>query len=188
MPIRPNFTDYQYKITHQFNNKTTLTAIGLGAVDRFSFAETKNSTPESEFFRRSLPFITQWNYTVGFSLNRRIKNGFYTIALSRNMFDNQLDQFEDAQYDNEAFRNLGLNSQEIENKLRFDYNKFVKGWKFSAGGVGQYVKYNTQLYNRVSNAVLDADGNVIAPEVVINFGSEIEFLNMAYLLNYHGIF
>ena len=175
LPIRPNFTDYQYKITHQFNNKTTLTAIGLGAVDRFSFAETKNSTPESEFFRRSLPFITQWNYTVGFSLNRRIKNGFYTIALSRNMFDNQLDQFEDAQYDNEAFRNLGLNSQEIENKLRFDYNKFVKGWKFSAGGVGQYVKYNTQLYNRVSNAVLDTEGNVIAPEVVINFGSEIEF-------------
>lgn len=175
LPIRPNFTDYQYKVTHRFDDKTTLTAIGLGAVDRFSFAETKNATPESEFFRRSLPFITQWNYTVGLSLKRRIENGFYTIAVSRNMFDNQLDQYEDAQYENEAFRNLGLNSQEIENKFRFDYNKYLNGWKFSAGIMGQYVKYNTNIFNRLSSAVKDIDGNVIVPEVVINFGSEIDF-------------
>ncbi|MDG1913502.1 MAG: TonB-dependent receptor [Crocinitomix sp.] len=175
LPIRPNFTDYQYKLTHRFDDKTTLTAIGLGAVDRFSFAETKNATPESEFFRRSLPFITQWNYTVGLSLKRRIENGFYTIAVSRNMFDNQLDQYEDAQYENEAFRNLGLNSQEIENKFRFDYNKYLNGWKFSAGIMGQYVKYNTNIFNRLSSAVKDIDGNVIVPEVVINFGSEIDF-------------
>jgi hypothetical protein len=34
------------------------------------------------------------------------------------MFNNQLDRFKDAQYNNEAFRNYGLTSQEIENKLR----------------------------------------------------------------------
>lgn len=175
LPIRPNFTDYQYKVTHRFDDKTTLTAIGLGAVDRFSFAETKDASPESEFFRRSLPLITQWNYTVGLSLKRRIENGFYTIAVSRNMFDNQLDQFEDAQYDNEAFRNLGLNSQEIETKFRFDYNKYVKGWKFSAGLMGQFVKYNTTIFNRISSAITDLEGNVIVPEVVVNFGSEIDF-------------
>jgi hypothetical protein len=175
LPIRPNFTDYQYKVTHRFDEKTTLTAIGLGAVDRFNFAETKDATPESEFFRRSLPFITQWNYTVGLSLKRRIENGFYTIAVSRNMFDNQLDQYEDAQYENEAFRNLGLNSQEIENKFRFDYNKYLNGWKFSAGIMGQYVKYNTDIFNRLSSAVTDLEGNVVVPEVVINFGSEIDF-------------
>lgn len=175
LPIRPNFTDYQYKVTHKFDSKTTFTAIGLGAVDRFNFAATKNSTPENEFYIRSLPFITQWNYTVGFSLNKRIENGYYNIALSRNMFDNQLDQFEDAQYDNEAFRNLGLNSQEIENKFRFDYNKFVNGWKFSFGTMAQYVKYNTSIYNRLSNEVLDGDGNVIVPEVVLDFNSAIEF-------------
>ncbi|NOQ70768.1 MAG: TonB-dependent receptor plug domain-containing protein [Crocinitomix sp.] len=175
LPIRPNFTDYQYKVTHRFDDKTTLTAIGLGAVDRFSFAETKNATPESEFFRRSLPFITQWNYTVGVAVKRRIENGYFNIAVSRNMFDNQLDQYEDAQYDNEAFRNLGLNSQEVENKFRFDYNKYVNGWKFSAGLMGQYVKYNTSIFNRLSSAVTDGEGNVVVPEVVVNFGSEIDF-------------
>ncbi len=175
LPIRPNFTDYQYKVTHKIDSKTTLTAIGLGAVDRFSFAATKNSTPENEFYVRSLPFITQWNYTVGVALNRRIENGYYNLAVSRNMFDNKLDQFEDAQYDNEAYRNLGLNSQEIENKVRFDYNKYVNGWKFSFGAMGQYVKYNTQIFNRVSNAVLAPDGTIIVPEVVINFDSAIEF-------------
>lgn len=175
LPIRPNFTDYQYKITHKLDAKTTITAIGLGAVDRFNFAATKNSSPENEYYIRSLPFITQWNYTVGFSLNRRIENGYYTIAVSRNMFDNQLDQFEDAQNGIESFRNLGLNSQEIENKFRFDYNKYVKGWKFSFGVMGQYVKYNTNIFNRISNEVKDDEGNIIVPSVVLDFQSAIEF-------------
>ena len=73
LPIRPNFTDAQYKITTQLNEKTTLTALGVGAIDEFSFAKTKNSSLENEYFRRSLPFINQWNYTTGFTLKRLIK-------------------------------------------------------------------------------------------------------------------
>ena len=32
LPIRPNFYDFQYKVTHKFNNKFSLSAIGLGAI------------------------------------------------------------------------------------------------------------------------------------------------------------
>jgi hypothetical protein len=65
LPIRPNFYDFQYKVTHRFNDKTSFSAIGLGAIDRFKFASTKNSTPENIFITRSLPYINQWNYTTG---------------------------------------------------------------------------------------------------------------------------
>ena len=30
LPIRPNYWDFQYKITHRINKKTTLTLLGIG--------------------------------------------------------------------------------------------------------------------------------------------------------------
>lgn len=175
LPIRPNFSDFQYKVTRKIDNKTTFTALGVGAIDRFRFAETKDESPENTYLRGSLPFINQWNYTTGFAFKRLIKDGYYNITASRNMFDNQLDQFEGAQNDKEEFRNLGLNSQEIENKFRFDINKFQNGFKYSYGVMGQYVKYNTSIYNKLSSAVTDSAGNVLVPAVEINFGSAIDF-------------
>lgn len=175
LPIRPNFYDFQYKVTHKINDKTTLTALGVGAIDNFSFGKTKNASPENEYFRRSLPIITQWNYTIGFTLKRLINNGFINVAISRNMYNNQLDRFEDAQYNDESRRNFKLRSQEIENKLRFDVNNYINGWKISYGAVAQYVKYNTNLFNKLSSAVYDSAGIVIFPGLSINFKSAIEF-------------
>ncbi|MFY9310158.1 MAG: TonB-dependent receptor [Bacteroidia bacterium] len=175
LPIRPNFYDFQYKVTHKLNDKTTLTALGIGAIDNFSFGETKESSPENEYLRRSLPIINQWNYTTGFTLKRLIDKGFINVALSRNMFNNKIDRYEDAQYYDESKRNFRLLSQEIENKLRVDVNKFLNGWKISYGVVGQYVKYNTNLFNKISSPVADSAGNELFPAVTVNFSSAIEF-------------
>lgn len=180
LPIRPNFSDFQFKLTNNINNKSSITFLGLGAIDNFKFASTKNSTPENEYLVRSLPFIKQWNYTIGGTYKYRIKNGFLNLSLSRNMFDNQLDQFEDARNGDENYRNLLLKSQEIENKLRFDVNHFVSGWKISYGLMGQYVKYNTNLYNRISKAIYDQNGTLVAPEVAITFNSDINFYKFGF--------
>ena len=174
LPIRPNFYDFQYKVTHKFNDKTTLTAIGLGAIDRFSFATTKNSTPENVFIVRSLPYIRQWNYTTGFNLRRKFEGGFMNFTASRNMFDNSLDKYEQGD-EIESQRTFKLQSQEIENKLKYDINKYVNGWKLSAGAMFQYVKYNTDLFNKVSNDITDNTGNIIVPGIKINIRSAIEF-------------
>ncbi len=175
LPIRPNFTDYQFKTTFRPDNKTTINILGLGAFDRFNFAATKEDNDETEYLRRSLPFITQWNYTTGLSINKRIDGGFLNVALSRNMFDNRLDQFQDARNGEEEFRNFLLNSQEIENKFRFDFNKYTKGWKYSFGVAAQYVKYNYELYNKLSDAVYGSDGSLISPEIAINSQTSIDF-------------
>ncbi len=174
LPIRPNFEDFQYKVTHKFNSKTKLTAIGLGAIDRFNFAPTKNSTPENTYVLRSTPYINQWNYTVGFNLNHKIENGYMNFTLSRNVFDNSLDKFEDENQD-ESKRNLRVKSQEWENKFRFDINKFVNGWRLSAGAMAQFVGYKADLFNKLAGEVMDDQGNVVTPERVINFNSNIDF-------------
>ncbi len=174
LPIRPDFNDYQYKVTHKFNDKTTLTAIGLAAVDRFSFAPTKESTLENTYVLRSTPYINQWNYTVGFNLNRKIDDGFMNFTLSRNVFNNTLDKFEDEEKI-EAKRSLLVASQEVENKFRFDINKFINGWKLSAGVMTQLVGYDANLYNKVSNEVKDSQGNVISAERIIRFNNDFSF-------------
>jgi len=175
LPIRPNYWDFQYKVTHKINDKTTLTAIGIGAIDEFSFAAPKNSSPEKEYIIRSLPTINQWNYTVGFTLKRLIKNGYYTVTASRNMFNNQLDKFEDADFGNESKRTFKSASQEIENKLRLDVNKVNNGWKWNYGVSGQYVKYNNDLFNIIRKDIYDSAGNIVQPRVAITYNSAIDF-------------
>lgn len=174
LPIRPDFYDFQYKVNHKFNDKTTLTAIGLGAIDNFSFAPTKNATPENTYVLRSTPYINQWTYTMGFNLNTRIENGFMNFTLSRNMFHTTLDKFED-EHKIEQNRTLFVDSDEVENKFRFDYNKFLNGWRISSGIEVQYVGYSGDVFNKIRNEIKDEDDSIISPKQTIAFNSKINF-------------
>lgn len=176
LPIRPNYWDFQYKVTHKFNNKTSLTAIGLGAIDEFTFAVPEESDATKEYIIRSYPTINQWNYTVGFTLKHLFENGYYNLTVSRNMFNNKLDQFADADFGNENKRTFRSNSNEIENKLRLDVNKIVNNWKFSYGASFQYVKYNNDLFAKVANEVLDFNEAVVSPAVFTGFNTAIDFI------------
>lgn len=175
LPIRPNYWDFQYKVTHRINDKTTLTAIGIGAIDEFSFAVPKNTDLQKQYIIRSLPTINQWNYTVGFTLKSLINNGYINLTASRNMFNNRLDQFEEADFGNEARRTFKSRSQEIENKLRLEVNKIAGKWKLNYGGVFQYVKYNNDLYNLARREIRDTAGNLLQPALTINYNAGIDF-------------
>jgi hypothetical protein len=176
LPIRPNYWDFQYKTTTQLGKKTTLTTLGVGAIDQFSFAVPKESSPEKEYLLRSVPSIQQWNYTIGAGIKHSIENGFWNLTLSRNMFDNAQDRFEDGDEGNEDKRALKVRSQEIENKMRFEINKYQGTWKYSYGVMGQYVKYNNSTFAKVQNEIVDGSGNVLAPALTVNFASDIDFL------------
>jgi hypothetical protein len=175
LPIRPNYWDFQYKINTQLNKKTTLTAIGLGAIDEFSFAVPKTSDPTKEYIIRSNPNINQWNYTVGFTLKHTLENGYYNLSLSRNMFENRLDRFEDNDIENESRRTLKSVSQEIENKLRWEVNQFYGNWKVIYGLSAQYVKYNNDFFARISPTVYGNGGNVLIPQINLSFYNAIDF-------------
>ncbi len=178
LPIRPNYWDFQYKITHQVNKKTTLTFIGIGAIDEFSFAAPNESTSEKLYILNSNPNINQWNYTVGASLKRTVKNGFWNLALSRNAFNNEITRFEDNLNPTASKQSLDLNSNETENKLRFDVNKTVKGWKLSYGAAAQYVQFSNNGFARIRAEIKDTNNNIIQPELKANFNSSLNFLKL----------
>lgn len=180
LPIRPNYWDFQYKTTTKLNDKTTLTTLGVGAIDEFSFAVPKNSTPEAEYIIRANPIINQWNYTIGAVLKRRITNGVFNVSVSRNMFENRLDRFRDGQTNNEAFRSQKIVSQEIENKLRLDVNKYVGKWKYSYGGVMQYVKFNNDGFSQITNPILGTNGQDSIPATTVQFNTAIAFFRYGF--------
>lgn len=189
LPIRPDYWDFQYKINHKINNKTELTLLGIGAIDNFRLEVPNDADPENEYIIRSNPLIKQWNYTTGASLKRLINDGFYTVALSRNMFFNGADR-----YENNALKTgeklLMLKSHETENKLRLDINKFKNGWKWTYGLSSQYVKYDLDLKNTVKAELQDSVGNTISPAIKISNESAIDFFKFGayghiskYILN-----
>ncbi|GAB2466285.1 collagen-binding protein [Hymenobacter qilianensis] len=175
LPIRPNYWDFQYKVTTKLSPKTTLTTLGLGAIDHFELAVPRKSSPDKEYTLRSTPTIDQWNYTVGLSLRHLLPDGFLNVALSRTQLDNKLDQFEDRTTTEESRRVLLTRSGETENKLRLDVNKAVGRWQYAFGAVGQYVQYDSRFFSRVRREVRDAQGQLVSPQVDVRFQTAIDF-------------
>lgn len=173
LPIRPNYWDFQKKVTHQFNSKTTLSFIGLGAIDEFSFAKLKDATPEKLYVLNSNPFINQWNYTIGMSLRHLVKDGFINIALSRNTFDNDIQQYQDNETRVPEEKTLTYNSRETENKLRIDVNKYRNGWKWAYGASAQLAEYDNITFNVIRRELRDENDNIIQEQESINFSSPL---------------
>ena len=175
LPIRPNYWDFQYKVTHKFNSKTTLSTLGVGAIDRFSFAVPKKITAENTYVIRSNPLINQDSYTVGVSLRHLIERGFINLSLSRNVLENRLDKFEDGTSPDESQRTLRIRSVEAENKIRFDISRTIDDFKFNVGVVGQFVRFNNDGFNVIRKEITDNNGAVVQPELVYQYNTDLNF-------------
>lgn len=174
LPIRPNYWDFQTKITRQLNKTTTLSFIGLGAIDEFRFAAIKEATPEKLYILNANPLINQWNYTLGVSLKKLVKNGFVNASLSRNSFENDIEQFEDNKTQIPAQQTLRYKSNETENKFRIDVNKSNNGWKIAYGAMLQLAEFTNNTFSVVRKEIRDGSGAVVQPAVTFSFNSPLD--------------
>jgi hypothetical protein len=174
LPIRPNYWDFQTKISHQINKKTTLTFIGIGAIDDFKFAAPKDATPEKLYTINSNVLVNQWNYTVGASLRKNIKNGFWNLSLSRTDFNNDIEKYEDNQHPTVANKTLDVLSGETETKLRFDVNKNRNGWKWAYGTSAQLADYSNRTFSIIRKEIRDGSNVIVQPAVSVNFTSPLQ--------------
>jgi outer membrane receptor for ferrienterochelin and colicin len=176
LPIRPNYWDFQVKTTTQLNKKTTLNFIGIGAIDEFRFAAPDEATPEKLYVINSNPIINQWSYTVGASIKRLTKNGYWNLALSRNSLNNSADKYEDNQNPMDSALTLRINSNETENKLRFDVTSNLNSWKISYGAVLQYINFDNRFFQRFRPEIKDNMGNVIQERITLASNNDADFI------------
>ncbi len=174
IPILPNYWDFQTKITHQIDKKTTLTFIGIGAIDHFKFVAPKNITPEKLYLINSNVVIQQWNYTAGASLKRSINNGFWNLALSRTRFNNQIQKYEDNQNPTAENQTLDIVSNETETKLRFDINKSKNGWKLAYGASTQLAEYDNKTFAVIQKEIKDENDKIVQNALIQNFESPLK--------------
>lgn len=175
IPIQPSYWDFQYKIDYKINKKLTFYTLGIGAIDNFSFITPDELTPENVYTIKSNPTINQWNYTNGYGLKKLVKNGFWNWTFSRNMLNNELDQFEDNQNPVETERILKIRSQESETKTRFEINKYFDYWSYSAGVMAQYDEFTNDYYTRVRSELRNSNGQITQPAFIVQGNSAINF-------------
>lgn len=176
LPIRPNYWDFQFKTTTKLNTKTTLTFLGIGAIDEFRFAAPRDATPEKLYVINANPAINQWSYTLGATLKRLTPNGFLNLAISRNTLDNSADKYLDNQQPRESERTFRIRSGETENKLRFDINNIYGPWKLSYGAVLQYVDFQNEFFQVFRQPVTDQQGSTVQPGIIFSYNRELDFL------------
>jgi len=186
LPFLPTFNDFQLKTTTKINEKTELTFIGVGAIDKFALNEDvpDNETDEDRenrlYLLNVLPVQNQWNYATGVKLKRFRENGFWTFVLSRNMLNNHALKYagnDESSEDNLLFDYL---SQESENKFRAENSIFKTGFIVKYGVNYEYSRYYIKNFDR---ATLASSGEEINVESTSNFNLYGGFVSASKYFN-----
>ena len=176
LPIRPDYYDFQYKVSYQPNARNTFSFIGIGAIDKFKFGKIKKPTLEKFYILDNAPSNNQWNYTVGGTYRHSTENGSVNVAISRNSLDINFIKYEENDENNQSKLRYNIATNETENKLRIDVvNNSASGWKFTYGLAGQYVDYRNNSFVRRRAEIRDANGTVVQPADIFNYDTDINF-------------
>ncbi|MBU2558078.1 MAG: TonB-dependent receptor [Bacteroidetes bacterium] len=140
LPFLPTFNDYQLKWKTRFDNKNELTIVSIGALDQFKLnLGIENPTEDQEYILNILPVNEQWSYAIGAVYRHFKDNSFQTVVLSRNMLNNT--SYKYPENDESRPKILNYESQEIENKIRFENNIRWRNYKFVYSLGGSYSRY-----------------------------------------------
>lgn len=155
LPFLPTYNDFQFKQKIKLSPKDELTLIGLGAIDEFKLNKSvnrgisdTNTLQRNNYILGNLPVNEQWNYTLGVVYKHFRENSFQTFVVSRNHLNNSAKKY--FNNDESTLQNLLLNynSEEIENKLRFENTLRINGYKINVGINYEFAQYVNSTFNK----------------------------------------
>lgn len=148
LPFLPTYNDFQARYRINFDTRNQLTIIGLGAIDQFRLnTGIANPDETQQYILDYLPVNEQWNYTIGGVYRHFTNNGSHVFVLSRNMLRNSA--FKYPNNDETESRILDYDSDEIENKFRYERNLTLNGYRFNFGAGTEYAKYLNYTYREL---------------------------------------
>ena len=168
LPIRPDYWDYQYKLSHKLDDYNNLYILGLGSIDDFFVEAPKSYDEEAQAVLEQAPFIKQKTNSIGITWKKRFKDdsGYMETTLSnnrlQNIFTNYLDPLNETGI---LFRNDAVES---ETKLRYQLTKFKNDWKLISGFNLQHSYYTN---------------NTLNVQDIISYNTEIQFIKYGVFAN-----
>ncbi|HON51930.1 MAG TPA: TonB-dependent receptor [Bacteroidales bacterium] len=147
LPFLPTFTDYQIKHKTLFPDRSELTIVSIGALDDFSLnLGLENPDESQEYILAYLPVTKQWSYAIGANYKKFTDAGYHRYVVSRNMLNNISYKYPE---NNENLpRILDYSSQEMENKVRYEYVTRKNGYKITYGLSSEFAKYTNDTYQK----------------------------------------
>ena len=147
LPIRPDYWDYQYKVTFNLDEFNTLNIIGVGSIDDFAIESSDDLDDNELAILDQAPFIEQRTNTVGLSWKRRFKqaSGLMESTISNNLLINDFSRFRDNASQSGLFFNN--DAREIETKWRHAVILFVEDWKLNTGINAQISQYKNTTFD-----------------------------------------
>ena len=180
LPFLPDYWDFQGKVQWKINPKTTLTYVGIGAIDRLTLNTSTGMDSTRRYLLDGLPVISQDSYTHGVVLKRLTPRGFYTIAVSRSAMNNRAEKT-----DSTDRTSLRFSSLEAENKLRINFVNKLKGFELAYGGILQYATISNSTF-QVLKSFRDSDAidtlNVNNSQGLFRYGAYVS-LSRSYFSN-----
>ncbi|TKG95592.1 TonB-dependent receptor [Puteibacter caeruleilacunae] len=168
LPIRPDYWDYQYKITHQIDDYNSLLFLGVGSIDDFTIEGSDDLEPDAQSILEQAPFIEQRTNTTGIMWKHRFKNnkGYMHTTVSNNFLNNNYSRYRDNETKSDQF--FMNDSRENETKLRYKLALFHQDWKFTTGFNVQHSHYTNETFD-------DNFG--------INYDTELNFMKYGVFAN-----
>jgi len=149
LPFLPKYNDYQFKVKTRLNEKNELSLISIGSYDNNNLNLDANETEEQQFILGYLPESFQWSYAIGAVWKHYREQGYDTWVASRNYLHNESLKYQDNLMQ-EEFKILDYNSDEIENKFRFEHTSLYKdGLKVNYGANFEYAKFYARTFNKI---------------------------------------
>jgi len=166
LPFLPTFTDFQFKTKTRIDARNEISFVGVGAIDKFKLNENAEPTEENNYILQYLPVNNQWNYTLGSSYKHYFERSYLSLFLSRNHLNNTSYKYQD---NVEQPENLltDYTSDEIENKLRFEYTARPNDFTITVGAGTEYIQYANRTFTRIYED--DQPGE-------INYSSDLDFV------------
>ena len=161
LPFLPTYNDYQFKYKIDLGKRDQLSVISIGALDKNKL-NTGLSNPDAfqNYVLQALPVNDQWSYVFGLVYRHFRAKGYDTWVLSRNMLNKDQVKYTNTVEVPESLL-FKYNSQEIENKLRYEGLTDLVKWKITYGAGIEYAKYSNKTYQKVyaNNQLLTLDYN-----------------------------
>jgi len=123
--VRPQYWDYQWKFSHQFNDNNHLSFIGISSRDDTRIVNTETTNNFEIAITEQEPIIKQKTHAVGITWTHQYENssGNFKLSLSNNKLENDFSLFEDSINELAAvFQNDAI---EEETKVRFQSTHFL---------------------------------------------------------------
>jgi hypothetical protein len=148
LPFLPKYNDYQFKVKTRINDKNELSLISIGSYDNNNLNLDANETEEQQYILGYLPESFQWSYAIGAVWKHFREKGYDTWVLSRNYLHNEAIKYQD-NIQQPDLKILDYNSDEIENKFRYEHTSSYRGGlRVNYGANLEYAKFYANNFNK----------------------------------------